>query len=217
MRVTLADFHSGQSVSTNTDRQEGIKSLMTNFRGKCQPFMVLRIPISYLLQQAFCLPIFQISVLPHSKSSANLPLKNLCQSLMRYSLYLPLTPLMWQNKPWAIRIKALKRSLKPLKVSLNQEVTIWAVWQQALNGGIASPPQWVRLLFPNPTHPVQSYQTPSTAVVYSIVCKNVYLFPALLNRLFWMLVRDDLAWYPGSISTVAQNKVKQWLTIAYFL
>lgn len=105
------------------------------------------------------------------------PLKNLWKSLTHYSLYLPLSLLMWQNKPRPIRIKALKRSLKPLKVSLNQEVTIWAVWQQALNGVIASPPQWALLSFPNPTHPVQSYQTPSTAVVYSIVCEKCIFIP----------------------------------------
>lgn len=87
-------------------------------------------------------PIFQISVLPAlqilCQSSA---LKNLCQRrcIIPPTSSLPL--LMWQNKPRPIRIKALKRSLKPLKVPLNWGMTIWAVWQQMLNGVIASPPQ----------------------------------------------------------------------------
>lgn len=87
-------------------------------------------------------PIFQISVLPAlqilCQSSA---LKNLCQPwcIIPPTSSLPL--LMWQNKPRPIRIKALKRSLKPLKVPLNWGMTIWAVWQQMLNGVIASPPQ----------------------------------------------------------------------------
>lgn len=88
-------------------------------------------------------PIFQISVLPAlqilCQSSA---LKNLCQPWCIIPPS-PLSPpfLMWQNKPRPIRIKALKRSLKPLKVSLNWGMTIWAVWQQMLNGVIASPPR----------------------------------------------------------------------------
>lgn len=87
-------------------------------------------------------PIFQISVLPAlqilCQSSA---LKNLCQPrcIIPPTSSFPL--LMWQNKPRPIRIKALKRSLKPLKVPLNWGMTIWAVWQQMLNGVIASPPQ----------------------------------------------------------------------------
>lgn len=176
--MTLANFHRGQGGSTNSDRWEGIKGLlMTNFRGN--------VSLSWCWEDLFHIYYSRVSVCRYfrfqSSRTANplpiFPLKNLCQSLMRYSLYLPLSPLMWQNKPWAIRIKALKRSLKPLKVSLNQEVTIWAVWQQALNGVIASPPQWALLSFPNPTHPVQSYQTPSTAVVYSIVCEKCIFIP----------------------------------------
>lgn len=93
-------------------------------------------------------PIFQISVLPAlqilCQSSA---LKNLCQPRRNIPpptapSRTPTPPLMWQNKPRPIRIKALKRSLKPLKVPLNWGATIWAVWQQMLNGAIARPPRW---------------------------------------------------------------------------
>ena len=87
-------------------------------------------------------PIFQISVLPALQILCqSSTLKNLCQPrcIIPPTSSLPL--LMWQNKPRPIRIKALKRSLKPLKVPLNWGMTIWAVWQQMLNGVIASPPQ----------------------------------------------------------------------------
>lgn len=40
---------------------------------KCQPFMLLRRPISYLLQQAFCVRYFRFQSSPRCKSSANLP------------------------------------------------------------------------------------------------------------------------------------------------
>lgn len=85
-------------------------------------------------------PIFQISVLPALQILCqSSTLKNLCQPrcIIPPTSSLPL--LMWQNKPRPIRIKALKRSLKPLKVPLNWGMTIWAVWQQMLNGVIASP------------------------------------------------------------------------------
>lgn len=56
------------------------------------------------------------------------PLKNLWKSLTHYSLYLPLSLLMWQNKPRPIRIKALKRSLKLLRFLLTGN------WQYELCG-----------------------------------------------------------------------------------
>lgn len=105
-------------------------------------------------------PIFQISVLPAlqilCQSSA---LKNLCQPrcIIPPTSSLPL--LMWQNKPRPIRIKALKRSLKPFKVPLNCGMTIWAVWQQMLNGVIASPPQGGLL-----SHNTQAYKRSQTHV-----------------------------------------------------
>ena len=85
-------------------------------------------------------PIFQISVLPALQILCqSSTLKNLCQPWCIIPPASSLPFLMWQNKPRPIRIKALKRSLKPLKVPLNWGMTIWAVWQQMLNGVIASP------------------------------------------------------------------------------
>lgn len=145
----LANFHCGHVGSTHADRRRGIKGPSRDkLSRKCQPFMLLRRPISYLLQQAFCVRYFRFLSSPHCKSSANLPPLRISAS--PDAIFLPPTahprtptpPLMWQNKPRPIRIKALKRSLKPLKVPLNWGTTIWAVWQQMLNGAIARPPRW---------------------------------------------------------------------------
>lgn len=117
-------------------------------------------------------PIFQISVLPAPQilcqSSA---LKNLCQP--RYIIPPTSSPalLMWQNKPRPIRIKALKRSLKPLKVRLNRGMTIWAVGQQMLNGVIASPPQRA-LLRCHTAHKPARARAPARAHTHTTHCSR---------------------------------------------
>lgn len=141
--MTLANFHYGQGGSTNADRRRGIKGsshgkLSGNVSLSCfweDLFHIYYSRHSVSDISDFSPPALQILC----QSSA---LKNLCQPrcIIPPTSSLPL--LMWQNKPRPIRIKALKRSLKPLKVPLNWGMTIWAVWQQMLNGVIASPPQW---------------------------------------------------------------------------
>lgn len=141
--MTLANFHYGQGRSTNTDRRRGIKgSSHDKLSGNVSLSCFEKTHFISITAGILC-PIFQISVLPALQILCQSPtLKNLCQP--RYIIpptsSLPL--LMWQNKLWPIRIKALKRSLKPLKVPLNWGMTIWAVWQQMLNRVIASPSQW---------------------------------------------------------------------------
>lgn len=143
------------------------------------------------------------------------PLKNLWKSLTHYSLYLPLSLLMWQNKPRPIRIKALKRSLKLLRFLLTGN------WQYELCGSrhwmIGSLPQWVLLLFPTPTHSLSNPAKPP-ALLLCIMYTNVYLFTALFSRLLWMLARDYLSRCPGSIWIVARNKIKKIATFwNYFI
>lgn len=103
---------------------------------KCHPFMLLRRPISYLLQQAFCVRYFRLESSLHCKSAANLPPLRFSASPVALfppsSSPLPSTLLMWQNKPRPIRIKALKRSLKPAQGSFkpcNDNMSCVAVGQ----------------------------------------------------------------------------------------
>lgn len=172
-------------------------------------------------------PIFQISVLPAlqilCQSSA---LKNLCQPrcIIPPTSSLPL--LMWQNKPRPIRIKALKRSLKPLKVPLNWGMTIWAVWQQMLNGVIASPPQRGLL-----SHNIQTltharasactqkqlaastlYPKHCSCLLQYMYCAHKCRFGSALSfyyLFFCCLVRAEFGSEPCCIWTVAQDENKQ--------
>lgn len=171
-------------------------------------------------------PIFQISVLPAlqilCQSSA---LKNLSQPrcLIPPTSSLPL--LMWQNKPRPIRIKALKRSLKPLKVPLNWGVTIWAVWQQMLNGVIASPPQWGLLSHNTQAH-THTQQAASTLHPKHCSCLLQYIYYAPKSRfgsalsffffVLFLLLQLSLAPSICWIWTAAQDENKQtWQYLAF--
>lgn len=141
--MTLANFHYGQGGSTNEDRRRGIK-------GASHDKLSGNVSLSCCWEDLFHIYYSRHSVSDISDFSppriANpLPIFSPLRISASPDALFPLPPLspllMWQNKLRPIRIKALKRSLKPLKVFLNWGMTIWAVWQQMLNGVIASPPQ----------------------------------------------------------------------------
>lgn len=218
---------------------------MTNFL-KMSAFHAFEKTYFISITAGILCPIFQIWVLPAlqilCQSSA---LKNLCQPwcIIPPTSSLPL--LMWQNKPRPIRIKALKRSLKPLKVPLNWGMTIWAVWQQMLNGVIASPPQqsllshniqaykhshmrvclWVHTHTNNSQHPSFTQSTAVVSCNTCIVLRNADLGPAF-SFIFVVIFFAVFCCHLSGLSlaqslcciwTVAQDENKQkWKFLVFF-